>query len=196
MASFDVKSFILEKTIAITLEQISHREEIETISTKNEMKNLLLICTKNGHFIFNNGIFIQNDGVAMISPLGPILAGIFMVKLEITLVPKLKQHVHNWKRYVDDTFVYVKNDSIKYVLSVLETFHSNIKFTYERKVDNTPPFLGVLFIRNSDHLHTTVYREKAFNNLYLHWHSFAPISWTCETFGTLLNRTYVCMFQQ
>ena len=120
----------------------------------------------------------------------------FYGKLEITLVPKLKQHVHNWKRYVDDTFVYVKNDSIKYVLSVLETFHSNIKFTYERKVDNTPPFLGVLFIRNSDHLHTTVYREKAFNNLYLHWHSFAPISWTCETFGTLLNKTYVCMFQQ
>ena len=187
MTSFDVKSLILEKTIAITLEQISHREEIETISTKNEMKNLLLLYAKNGHFIFNNGIFIPNDRVVMISPLGPILAGIFMVKLEITLVPKLKQHVYNWKRYVDDTFIYVKNDSIKYVLS---------KFTYERKVDNTPPFLGVLFIRNSDHLHTTVYREKAFNNLYLHWHSFAPISWTCETFRTLLNRTYVCMFQQ
>ena len=42
------------------------------------------------------------------SPLGPILAGILMVELENTLVPKLKQLFKNWRRYVDDTFSYVK----------------------------------------------------------------------------------------
>ena len=42
------------------------------------------------------------------SPLGPILAGIFMVELENTLVPKLKQLFKNWRGYVDDTFSYVK----------------------------------------------------------------------------------------
>ena len=57
------------------------------------------------------------------SPLGPILAGIFMVELENTLVPKLKQKIKNWRRYVDDTFVYVKNGSVEYVLSVLKSFH-------------------------------------------------------------------------
>ena len=57
------------------------------------------------------------------SPLGPILTGIFMVELENTLVPKLRQHVQNWSRYEDDVFLYVKNGPIKYVLSVLETFH-------------------------------------------------------------------------
>ena len=49
--------------------------------TKNEMKNLLILCTRNIHFTFNNEIYIQNDGEALGSPLGPILAGIFMVKL-------------------------------------------------------------------------------------------------------------------
>ena len=68
------------------------------------------------------------------SPLGRILAGVFIVKLENMLVPKLKQHIKNWRRYVDDTFLYVKNSSIEYVWSVLETFHSNIKFTYEKEV--------------------------------------------------------------
>ena len=47
------------------------------------------------------------------SPLGPILAGIFMTELENTLVPELKQCIKNWRRYVDDTFVYVKNGSIE-----------------------------------------------------------------------------------
>ena len=34
--------------------------------TKNKM-------TKNVHFSFDNNIYIQNDGIAMESPLGPIL---------------------------------------------------------------------------------------------------------------------------
>ena len=155
------------------------------------MKNILILCTKNVHFTFTNEIYIQNDGVVMGSPLGPILAGIFMVELENTLVPKLKQHIKNWRRYVDDTFVYVKNDSIEYVLSVLKSFQPNIKFSYEKEVNNTLPFLDVLFIRNSEHIHTTVYRKETNNDLYLYWDVFAPISWKCGPIRTLVIRAYI-----
>ena len=64
-----------------------------------------------------------------------------MVVLENMLVPKLKQHVQNWnwRHYVEDTFVYRRNDSIEYALSKLETYHSNIKFTYEKEVDDALP---------------------------------------------------------
>ena len=48
----------------------------------------------------------------MDSPLGPILANVFMVELEHTLAPRLHRHVKKWRRYVDDTFAYVKNESI------------------------------------------------------------------------------------
>ena len=41
---------------------------------------------QNVHFTQNNEIYVQNDGVAMGSPLGPILANVFMIKLENTLV--------------------------------------------------------------------------------------------------------------
>ena len=88
-----------------------------------------------------------------------------MVELANMLVPKLKQHIKRWRRYVDDTFVYVKNCSIEYVL---EKFHPNIKVTYEKEVNNSLLFLDVLFLRNSDHIHTTVYRKKTTNDLYLH----------------------------
>ena len=100
------------------------------------------------------------------------------------LVPKLKQHVQNWnwRNYVED---------IEYALSKFETFHPNIKFTYEKKVDDTLPFLDVLFIRNSDHVHKTVYRKETNNDLYLNWQAFASISWKCGTLRSLVNRAYI-----
>ena len=119
------------------------------------------------------------------------LAGIFMVGIKDKLVSKLEQHIKNWRRYVDDTFVYVKNGSIEYVLSVLKTFHRNIKFPFEKMLNNTLSFLDILFIRNLDHIHTTVYRKESNNDLCLHWHAFAPIYWKRGTVRTLVNRAYI-----
>ena len=53
---------------------------------------------KKAHFILNNEIYVQNDGVAMDSPIGPILANVFMVELENTLILSLHQHVKKWTR--------------------------------------------------------------------------------------------------
>ena len=39
--------------------------------------------------MFNDEIYIQNDGVAMGSPLGPLLAYIFMTSLEEEVILKL-----------------------------------------------------------------------------------------------------------
>ena len=128
MVSFDVKFLFtlvpLEHTIDIITKRIFEKHEITTVFTKNEMKELLTICTRND-------IYIQIDGVAMGSPLGSVIANTFMVELESMLVPKLIDHVKKWRRFEDDTFVYVKCGSIEYVLSVLNSFHDNIKFTYE-----------------------------------------------------------------
>ena len=64
------------------------------------------------------------------SPLGSVTAGIFMVELERSLLPKLSSFMTNWKLYMDDTFAYVKPDAIDHVLSILNSFHENISFTY------------------------------------------------------------------
>ena len=44
------------------------------------MRSLLLLCTENVHFCFGGDIYQPNDGVVMGSPLGPVLAGIFMAE--------------------------------------------------------------------------------------------------------------------
>ena len=54
------------------------------------MRDLLLLCSKNVHFSYNGDIYTQTDGVAMGSPLGPVLAGIFMAELERTILPTLR----------------------------------------------------------------------------------------------------------
>ena len=46
------------------------------------------------------------------SPLGPVLAVIFMVHLEHVLIRKLTDHMNPWKRHVDDTFLIIKEKSI------------------------------------------------------------------------------------
>ena len=43
---------------------------------------LLELATLDNHFLFNNEIYKQIDGVAMGSPLGPTLANVFMSHME------------------------------------------------------------------------------------------------------------------
>ena len=82
-----------------------------------------------------------------------------MVELENRIIPTLRNMVLNWKRFVGDTIGYVKNGSIDIILSKLNSFHSNIHFTYETGKENKLPFLGVLLIRNGNFIETKVYRK-------------------------------------
>ena len=141
MVSFDVKSLVtsvpLENIIDIIINRFFEDHEITTTFTKSEMTKLLTLCNKIVHSSFNNEIQIQISGVAMGSSLGPAIANIFMVELETTLVPKLEDHIQKRRRFVDDTFAYIKIGSVEYVLSVLDLFHKNIKLTYEEEQNNT-----------------------------------------------------------
>lgn len=72
------------------------------------MKNLLTLYTKNVNFSFNNVIFTWIDGVAMGSPLGPVLAVVFRAELEKNILPKLEYRMLPWQRYVDDTITAIR----------------------------------------------------------------------------------------
>ena len=49
----------------------------------------MYLRTEEVHFMFNDEIYIQNDRVVMGSPLGPLLASIFMASLEEEVIPKI-----------------------------------------------------------------------------------------------------------
>ena len=158
LVSFDVKSLFtnvpLDRTIDIILKRIYNKHERTTNIGRKEMKDLITLCTKNVPFTFNNEIYQQRDGVAMGSPLGPILAGIIMVELENSIVPKLNSHLQFWKRYVDDTLTIVKEGLINHVLQQLNSFHPNIQFTFEIESSGRIPFLDILIIRKKSKIET------------------------------------------
>ena len=63
MVSFDVVSLFtnvpLEETINIIIKRIYDKNEINTNKPKQEMKELLYLCTKNAHFTLNSKTYVQ-----------------------------------------------------------------------------------------------------------------------------------------
>ena len=76
------------------------------------MKELLLSCIKEVHFIYEDGIYQQVDSVALGSLLGPILPRNFMVKLEMAVVSALDNVLFKWKECVDDTSCFIKGENL------------------------------------------------------------------------------------
>ena len=181
MICFDVSSIFtiipLDYTIDLTLKQIYGDKEIDIRISRKDMKNLLSLCTKNVHVTFGNNIYQQKDGVAMGSPLGPVLAGIFMVHLERTFMPELENFIKRWKRFVDNTITYIKPDFITNVIDTLNKFHQNIKFTYEVEHNGKISFLDDLLMRWNGKLETTTFGKETNSDIYLHWQSVAPMTW-------------------
>ena len=66
----------------------------------------------------------------MRSPLGPVLANIFMISLEESILPSIKKDVAHWKIYVDDTHAYIDPSKIEFVFEKLNSYHPNIQFTH------------------------------------------------------------------
>ena len=81
---------------------------------------LLYLSSKQLHFTFNNNIYIQCDGVPMGSPLGPLLANVFMTWLKEDLIPTLKPCLCNWKRYLNDTHAYVEPLKVEFILKQIK----------------------------------------------------------------------------
>ena len=129
----------IDATIDIIIRCIYEFEETGTRITKNEMRELILLCTKNVHFTFNGETFTQVDGVAMRSPLAPILAGIFMVELERNLIPILKDHLSCWRRYVHDIFVSSKMDRLNMYCQHLIIFIVQLNLPMKQKVVTSYP---------------------------------------------------------
>ena len=76
-----LRNVLLEYTIDLALNRIYENRKVLTSITRHEMREILLICTKNVYFTFRDIVHLKIDGAAIGSTLGPVPAGIFMVHL-------------------------------------------------------------------------------------------------------------------
>ena len=72
-------NILLNETIYICVKKLFQNTETLVIGiSKNYFPDLITLSTKESFFIFNNNFYIQVDGVAMGSTVGPILVNIFL----------------------------------------------------------------------------------------------------------------------
>ena len=182
----------LDFTIELILNKVYNEKLITTKLKRDEMKALLELCTKEMHFSFNDKIYRQVNGVAMGSPLGPVIANIFMVELERRLIPTMYDKISLWFRYVDDTFTFIKRGEVDNIIRILNSFHESINFTFEKETDESISFLDVNVMKRTDgSFDTDIHRKKTDTNVYLNWESFAPRAWKVGTLKGLLRRAFI-----
>ena len=212
LISFDVINLFtmvpLKETIEIILKKLYNdlcncqttkkkkttSETCSNCSNRNNMEWLLKTATEQTHFHFNGSIYIQHEGVSMGSPLGPLLANIFLIELEKNKMEELENHgVVYYRRYVDDTFTIVKkNADVNKILHILNSFHQDIRFTAEEKNDVFLPFLDVKIIpkttKNTSWFSTTIYRKDTFTGLILKYSSFVPHCYKRSAISSMIYR--------
>ena len=111
------KTFFKEKEIIIPSTQKNYTRNNIRLGTSQydglldgiqweHLDFMLRKCLQESIFMFDKQLYKQIDGVSMGSPLGPIIANIFMNDFELKHMENLKSlGVKFWRRYVDDTFV-------------------------------------------------------------------------------------------
>ena len=160
--------------------------------TKPQLKKLFVFATSQTHFLFNNEIYDQTDGVAMGSPLGPALANLFMGYHENKwLNSEESSTVLFYKRYVGDIFCLFKceTDADRF-LTFLNRQHPNIKFTIEKEKNNQLPFLHILNDSSSNKFVTSVYRKPTYTGLLTNYNSFTSPNYKKGLIKTLIDRTF------
>nr|CAH8870330.1 unnamed protein product [Trichobilharzia regenti] len=140
MISMDVTSLStnvpLTETICFICKFIENNN-VDVCVPIHYLKKLLLRCTLNVQFKFNNTIYRQRDRVAMGSPLGPLLADCFLVSLGNIILWSNTDSFHLYQRYTGDTFIICDNNTdIELITKEFNSCHHAIKFTSKSEINS------------------------------------------------------------
>ena len=157
-----------------------------------DLKTLFSSATAGTHFLFKGAFHDQVDGVAMGSPLAPVLANLFMGHHEKNWLDNFSSsQVLFYRRYVDDTFCLFNNeDDALSFFDYINARHPSIRFTMEREINKKLSFLDILLDNGHPSIVTSVYRKKTFTGLLTNYFSFAPLNYKLGLVRTLLDRVY------
>jgi retron-type reverse transcriptase len=138
MVSFDVISLFTNVPIGDSLKLLSKHFEKDILA-------LFKHALTSTYFCFDEQYYEQTDGVAMGSPLSPVIANFYMEEFEKTAIEQTTHKPVCWYRYVDDTFVIWPHsqDRLQDFLNHLNGLQKKIQFIMEIEKDGHLPFLDI-----------------------------------------------------
>ncbi|CAH1267006.1 Hypp3654 [Branchiostoma lanceolatum] len=195
LTSFDVTALFTSVPGEEVVQMATRRAEADltwkdrTLLTPEEFGELLLLVVSTTYFQYNGAIYEQTYGMAMGSPLSPVLANLFMEEFERKALDTAPHRPKFWGRYVDDTGVVNQREHEQELFEHINKQHDSIKFTIEKEKDGRLPMLDVMMIRNPDNSITTdVYRKETHTDQYLQWSSNHPVHQKLGIVRTLMHR--------
>jgi hypothetical protein len=163
---------------------------IDSKITPKVLKNMLKVCSQS-IFLYDHKVYKQIDGVAMGSPLAPLLANWFVSKIENTI---LRQNIDYkpiiYRRYVDDVFaLFQSTDQRDTFFSILNGAHPNLIFTMETSTTSLP-FLDTAVSIANGKFNTEVYRKTTNTGVVMNFRCMAPSKWKVSLGKCFLTRAY------
>ena len=195
LVSYDVKNLFTNIPVAESVEICNKRLLADvTLSERTTMDvatiiDLLRFCLTSTSFRYDNQHYKQLDGLAIGSPVSPVMADIFMENFEDNALIDETVKPRIWKRFVDDIISVVKKSQSNRLLSHLNTQHKKIQFTMEEEKDGSLPFMDIRFTRKlNGELEREVYQKPTHTNRYVHFTSHHPISVKSGVIDCLMYR--------
>ena len=196
LSSYDVSalftSVLIDPALKIIKDLLVRNPTLKdrTVIGIDDIILLLEFCLKNTYFSFQGQFFEQVEGVAMGSPVSPIVANLYMEYLEQKALSTAPHPPRFWCRYVNDTFVIHKEANKQGFLQHINSVDPAIKFTVEdNKEDGSIPFLDTIVKPEvNGSLSITVYRKPTHTDQYIQWDSHHNLSAQFSVINTLFHR--------
>ena len=179
---FKIKSLFtnvpLEDTIRIGADELYISDILPPGPTEASFTKLLRKLTSGVEFSFDKVMYRQTDGVAMSSPLGPVLANIFVGFHEQKLALEDNTDALLYRHFVVDIFVLnTSMEQSKKLLSKLNNLHLALEFTCVHEQNGKLPLSDKSVIRNPVvhqrvSFETTIYRKTIYTGKYTRRNAF------------------------
>ena len=173
MVSFDVVSLFTAMPVDKACVYIRKKLDEDTTLhsrtklTTDEIISLLEFTLSNNYFMFNDFVYKQIHGCAMGSPVSPVVANLCMEVIEESAIAASTTPPKIWKRYVDDSFVIIKEHFVSNFHDTLSAVDPKISFTIETEDNGQISFLDTLITRKNGAVTIGVYRKPTHTDRYL-----------------------------
>jgi len=144
-----------------------------------DILSLIKVVLENSYFVFQSKLFYQHNGLPMGCNISPVIAIIFMHRIE-TRALNIFSRVGLFKRYIDDIFILVEDEcQANTLFNVINNLHPTINFEIEHpKITANKKTLSLLDFTINVHTHGTTdhdfYQKKAKRDLFIHSKSHLP----------------------